>query len=234
VAGLIFLGLIVATFFTPEVPAAAPETTIGKLTSVLTSGEGTESTGEQLAAELLAQRTEHQISVFLALFGETLFFVFLAGLWSRLRRFEGPGGMLAGAFALGGAAFLSLLLVSDGLYLALVQSAVTHPDVLLTLILLSEWVGVGAVPAAVAMLLGFSGSVLTSRALPAWLGWVGGAAGVLLLVSLVGVFEEEQEGPITAITGFSGFLFLMVWALTTSVVLLLRAGQVPRTAVAVA
>jgi hypothetical protein len=228
VAGLVFLGMLVATFFTPDVPAAAPESAIGKLTSVLTSGEGTESTGEQLAAELVARRTDHQISVFLGLLGETVFFVFLGGLWSRLRRFEGPGGILAGIFALGGAVFLALVLVQDGLYLALVQSAVTHPDVLLTLILLSEWVGVGAVPAAVAMLVGFSGAVLTSRALPAWLGWLGGAAGLLLVVSIVGVFEEEQDGALIGITGLGGFLLMMVWALATSVVLLLRAGQVPR------
>lgn len=227
-AGLLFLGLLVATFFTPDVPAADAGSAIGKLTSVLTSGEGTESTGEQLAAELLDRRTDHQVAVFLALLGETVFFVFVGGLWSRLRRFEGPGGMLASTFALGGAVFLALILVQDGLYLALVQSAVSHPDVLLTLILLSEWVGVGAVPAAVAMLLGFSGAVLSSRALPVWLGWVGGAAGLLLLISLAGVFEEDQDAPIVGITGFGGFLLLMVWALATSVTLLLRAGQSPR------
>ena len=76
--------------------------------------------------------------------------------------------------------------------------------------------------------LGFSGAVLSTRALPVWLGWVGGAAGLLLLISLVGVFEEDQDAPIVGITGFGGFLLLMVWALATSVTLLLRAGQGPR------
>jgi hypothetical protein len=227
-AGFVFLGLILATFFTPDIPAADADSAIGKLTSLLESGEGTESTGEQLAAELVAQRTEHQVSVFLGLLGETVFLIFLAGLWSRLRRFEGPGGMLAGTFALGGAVFLSLLLVSDGLYLALVQSAVSHPQVLLTLILLSEWIGVGGIPAAAGMLLGFGGAVLSSRALPIWLGWLGGAAGLLLLVSLVGVFEEDNEATVIAIAGFGGYVLLLAWALATSIVLLLRAGQEPR------
>ena len=76
------------------------------------------------------------------------------------------------------------------------------------------------------MFLGATMAILTTRALPAWLGWLAGVTGLLLVVSLGAVFDDSQEG-VLGFAGFGGFLFFLVWVLATSVVLLLRAGRDP-------
>jgi hypothetical protein len=208
IAGLVFIALIVASFFTPDTPSA-------------------DSATEAIAAELQADQSAHQVSLFLGFLGDVAFLVFLAGLWSRLRRYEGVGGMFAGLFVIAGAVFAATIAVSEGLYLALVQGADTagdDPAVLRTLVVLDNWVGAGTLPAGVAMLLGATMAVLTTRALPVWLGWLAGVTGVLLVVSLGAVFDDTEEG-VLGFAGFGGFLLFLIWVLATSIVLLLRAGR---------
>ncbi|UOY00424.1 hypothetical protein [Blastococcus sp. PRF04-17] len=204
IAGLLFFLLVVASFFTPD----TPEFDIGP---------------DQLASALSEDRTGHQMSLLLGFLSDIAFIVFLAGLWSRFRRHEGEGGMMAGLFAIAGAAFVATILVSGGLYLALVQAAETaDPSTLPTLAVLDYWVGLGTVSAGIAMMIGATGAILSTHALPTWLGWLAGAVAVLLVVSLGAVFEGSEEAWFVGIGGFGGFLLFMVWALATSIVLLMR------------
>jgi hypothetical protein len=206
IAGLIFIVLLLASFFTPETPAA-------------------DTPADRMAATIIADASGHELSLFLAFLSDILFLVFLAGLWSRLRRWEGVGGMFAGLFVIGGAVFYSTILVSEGLYLALVKAATSaDPSVLLPLAQLDNWVGAGTLPAAVAMLVGATGAILTTRALPSWLGWLGAVTALLLLVSVAGVFEDDVDDGVLGFVGFGGFLLFMVWVLATSIMLLLKAG----------
>jgi hypothetical protein len=210
IAGLVFIVLIVASFFTPETPAA-------------------DSSTETIAAELAADRTAHQVSLLLAFLGDIAFLVFLAGTWSRLRRYEGVGGMFAGLFVIAGAVFAATIAVSSGLYLALVQGADDaegDPAVLRTLVILDNWVGAGTVPSAVAMFIGAAMAILTTRALPVWLGWLAAVTGLLLVVSVGAIFDDSEEG-VLGFAGFGGFLLFLVWVLAASIVLLMRAGRDP-------
>ena len=86
--------------------------------------------------------------------------------------------------------------------------------------MLNDWVGMGTVPAAIALFAGAAGAILTTRALPAWLGWLGAVAGLLLLVSLAGVLDRNPEDGIIDIFGFGGFLLFLVWTLAASPALL--------------
>ena len=150
--------LILASFFTPDTPSA-------------------DSSTEAIAAQLDEDRSMHQVSLLLGFLGDIAFLLFLTGLWSRLRRHEGSGGMFSGLFVVAGAVFVSTILISEGLYLALVQgseSAGDDPAVLRTLVVLDNSVGAAVVPAGIAMFLGAAGAILTTRALPAWLGWLAG------------------------------------------------------------
>lgn len=76
------------------------------------------------------------------------------------------------------------------------------------------------------MLLGATVAILTTRALPRWLGWLAAATAVLQLIALAGVFQTTIEG-VVGIAAFIGFLLFLVWVLATSVVLLLRPGRQP-------
>lgn len=204
IAGLLFVALVVAGFFTPATPDYP-------------------SSADELVASLTGDRAGHQWALLVGFLADIAFLVFLAGLWSRFRRHEGTGGMMAGLFGLAGAAFAATILVSEGLYLALVQAAESaDPSTLPTLATLDYWVGLCGIPAAVAMLIGATGATLSTHALPAWLGYLSGLNAVLLVLSLAAVFEADEESVLVAIGGFGGFLLLLIWSLATSVVLLMR------------
>jgi hypothetical protein len=206
-AGLLFIVLIVATFFTPETPEYG-------------------STAEQLAADLTGDRAGHQMSLLLGFLADIAFLVFLAGVWSRFRRHEGTGGMMAGLFAIAGAAFAATILVSEGLYLALVQAAESaDASTLPTIATLDYWVGLCVVPVGVAMLIGATGAILGTHALPAWLGYLSGVNAVVLVLGLGAVIESDEETWLVGIGGFGGFLLFLIWVLATSVVLLMRSSH---------
>src|SRR3712207_3544732 len=144
-AGLLFVVLIVASFFTPETPDSG-------------------SSAEELAAAISDDRAGHQMALLLGFLADIAFLVFLAGLWSRFRRHEGSGGMMSGLFAIAGAAFTATILVSSGIYLALVQAADSaDPSTLPTLEALDYWVGLCTVPVAVAMMIGATGAILSTH-----------------------------------------------------------------------
>ncbi len=218
-AGLLLIVFFVAGFFTPGTPTA-------------------ENAGDAIAAELAADRSGHQLSLFLGFLADVAFLVFLAGVWSRLRREEGSGGMFAGLFAIAGAAFAALIMVSEGFYVALVQAAATDgvsgealdPSTFPALAVLNDWSGSAVLPAGVAMFLGAAGAILATRALPAWLGWLAALTAVVLLVSLAAIFEDPSEDGVLGIAGFVGFLLFLIWVLAASVVLLLKAGRGRETA----
>ena len=65
-------------------------------------------------------------------------------------------------------------------------------------------------------------AVLGTRALPAWLGWVAAVAGALIVVGLLGVFSDDDEGGAVGVLVFIGFLLGLAWTLATSIVMLMR------------
>ncbi|MGY1741458.1 MULTISPECIES: DUF4386 family protein [unclassified Blastococcus] len=209
VAGLAFVVLVVASFFTPEVPTA-------------------DDGGAAIAADIAADRTGHQWSLLLGFLADVAFLVFLAGLWSRLRRAEGRGGMWSGLVAIAGAVFTATIMVSEGLYLALVTGTAEvgdEPAVFTTLAVLNDWVGTVGIPAAAALFLGITAAVVATRTLPQWLGWWAAVVSVLLIVSLAGVFQEDVDDGGVFFAAFAAFILMLLWVLAASIVLLMRAGR---------
>jgi hypothetical protein len=206
-AGLLFVLLVVASFFTPSTPEYP-------------------STADELAASLTDDRAGHQMSLLLGFLADIAFLVFLAGVWSRFRRHEGTAGMMSGLFAIAGAAFTATILVSDGLYLALVQAADSaDPSTLPTIEALGYWVGLCAVPVGVALMIGATGAILSTHALPSWLGYLAGVNAVVLVLGVGAVFESDEGTWLVAVGGFGGFLLFLIWTLATSIVLLMRSRQ---------
>ncbi|MGY1601852.1 DUF4386 family protein [Geodermatophilus sp. SYSU D00815] len=212
VAGLVFLVLVIASFFTPSTP---------------TADEGADA----IVRAVQEDRTGHQWSLLLGFLSDVAFLFFLAGVWGRLRRAEGLGGLFAGLFAIAAAAFVAVIAVSEGLYLALVQSSVDaedEPSIVRTLVVLDNWVGGAALPAGVAMLLAVAAGVQSTLAFPRWLGWLAALAAVCLLVGFAAVFDDGVETGALGVVGFVGFLLVLVWTVAASVLLVLRPGTTAR------
>jgi Domain of unknown function (DUF4386) len=208
IAGIAFIALILASFFTPDTPSA-------------------DDSIEAIAAQLAEDQTAHQVSLALGFLADILFLVFLAGLWSRFRRHEGVAGMFSTLFVVAGAVFAATIAVSEGLYLALVQGvddAEGDPAVLRTLVILDNWVGGVSIPAGVAMFVGATMAILTTRTLPVWLGWLAAVTALLFVLSIGAVFDDSEEG-VFGFAGFGGFLLFLIWVLAASIVLLMRAGR---------
>lgn len=68
-AGLAFIVLVLGSFFTPDTASA-------------------DASAEETVAALVADRSGHQTPLLLRFLGDTTFFVFLAGVRSRQRRWE--------------------------------------------------------------------------------------------------------------------------------------------------
>jgi len=69
-------------------------------------------------------------------------------------------------------------------------------------------------------------SVIPLRSLPAWLGWWAAALALLFTIALLGIFSENyDEAPFFGILLPLGLLAQLLWVLTASVVMLLRAGR---------
>jgi hypothetical protein len=211
IAGLVFVGFVLATLLTPATPSSRRPPA-------------------EMAATLTEDLTGHQWSLFFTFLAYVAFFVLLAGLWSRLRRWEGAGGLFSGLFVVAGTAFLSVFLVSEGIYLALVEAPAVGADpvALPALTVLNNWATAAILPAGAAMFLGAAGAIVSTRALPAWLGWFAGALSVLLLVGIAGVFETSEDGTgFLGIVAFVSFLLILAWTIAVSIVLLQRAGRTP-------
>ena len=206
IAGLAFVVLIVASFFTPDTP-------------------GSDVSAERIASEITADRSGHQMSLFLGFLADLAFFVFLAGLWNRLRRWEGRGRLLSGLIAISGAVFLATILVSEGIYLAFVKGAIEgDPGALPALAVLDDWVGASSVVPGTAFFTAVAVAILSTRALPVWLGWLSALTALSLFISVFGVFGSSDDEGVVAFAGFGGFLLLLIWVLAASVVLLMKAG----------
>jgi len=206
IAGIAFIVLILASFFTPDTP-------------------GSDTAAEQIAAEITEDRSGHQMSLFLGFLADLAFFVFLAGLWGRLRRWERAGGVLSALVAISGAVFLATILTSEGIYLAFVKGATDgDPAALLTLAVLDDWVGASSVVPGTALFAAIAWAILTTRALPVWLGWLSALTALSLLISVLGVFGSADDEGVVGFAGFGGFLLILIWVLAASIVLLMKAG----------
>jgi hypothetical protein len=206
VAGIAFVVLFIANFFTPSTPDA-------------------DDPSAGLAREIADDRTGHMLSVYLDGAAIVAFLVFLTALWTLLRRAEGEPG--ASTLALiGGVILAATLLVADGVYLALVQAADEGREAaaIRALLELDNAIFVPSGFAIAALYGGIALSALPHRSLPPWLGWSAAAFAGLFLVSLLGVFSSDNEGGPLGIVFFVALMLQFLWVLAASILLIGRAG----------
>jgi hypothetical protein len=210
IAGIMFIVLGVANLVTPRTPD--PQLATADFTA-------------QMGADL----TGHQLSLWLGFLASAAFMVFLTGLAGRMLRFEDPGAGFASLLRIAGTAYVAVLLLSLGAYLALVQyGSTSEPDaaVRTALDLLVGWLGAGQIVPALVAELAIGAAVLTTGALPRWLGWLTAATAVFTLLSLAWNIQTATDG-ILGIADTIGFWLSVAWVLAISLVLLLRPGDEP-------
>jgi hypothetical protein len=149
----------------------------------------------------------------------SLWFVFGAGVWLRLRRVSGPESLATACFAFGFVGFVTLLLAGFTAFFVLVYRAADVGDPRLLYDLTFGLLAMSGAPTAIAL---GSYAVLVFRSGPlprwtAWLGVVGAVAHVALLASFVvseGFFSLEGQ----VISAFPATLFM--WIIGTGIAML--------------
>jgi hypothetical protein len=177
---------------------------------------GTGSTGAEITAFVDANRTALLAGMLLSTAAVSLWVVFGAGVWLRLREATGPQNLLTACFAFGLVCFVTLLLAGFTSIFVLVYRAPNVSDARLLYDLAFGLLAMSGAPTAIA-LGSFAALVLSFGHLPRWtavLAALGAAAHVVLLASFVveeGFFSLEGQ----VITAIPATLFL--WIIGTGV-----------------
>jgi hypothetical protein len=207
-SGVLFFVLVVASFFTPDTPDADDPTT-------------------EIVSSIADDRTAHLVSAYLSFLATLFFLAFTAALWSRLRRAEADRGPSV-LVLLGGLGSSLMILVANGVFLALIEAADEgrEPEAVRALFELDEimFIGIGITTAA--FYAGAALSALATNSLPRWLGWIAAALAVVFPLALLAVFSESDEGGVLGGIFFAAILVNFLWILATSVVML-REGSTP-------
>jgi hypothetical protein len=153
VSGILFFAAVIASFFTPETPDADDPTA-------------------EIASSIADDRTAHLVSVYLSGLATLFFLVFVGALWSRLRRAEAERGPSV-LVALGGLGSAMMILVANGVFLALIEAADEgrEPAAVRALFELDEIIFIGIGWTSAVFYLGAALSSLATGSLPRWLGW---------------------------------------------------------------
>jgi hypothetical protein len=204
VSGILFVLAIVASFFTPGTPDV-------------------DDPPAEIRDALIDDRNGLIATVYLGGLGAFFFLAFLAALYLLLRRAEGEGGPSVLAL-LGGLATTVMVLAVTGVTLALVAAADEEAgdDALRALL---ELDGALFIPTGfffAAFHVGAGLSILGTRVFPRWLGWASLVIAIVFLVSLFGMFSEDDEGGVLGIIYFLDLLASLLWALATSILMLRR------------
>jgi hypothetical protein len=202
VAGILFFVAVVASFFTPETP------------------DGDDATAE-IASSIADDRSAHLVTAYLQGLASLLFVVFVGALWSRLRRAEdqpGPSVLVA----LGGLGSAIVILVSSGIFLALIDAAHEgrEPAAVRALFELDEIVFMVIAWTSAAFYAGAALSSLAAGSLPRWLAWLAALLAAVFVLAFLSIFSEDDEGGVLGGIFFVAILVNFIWILATSIVLL--------------
>ena len=201
-AGLVFVAVVLVTFFLPDPPDADLSTA-------------------QIMRDLIADRDGLLLNVYLGGLASAIFVAFTAGLWSRLRAAERAGGPSV-LVILGGLGSAVVILIANAIVLAMVDAAdeVREPVAVRALYELDQSILFALGFTSAVFYSGAAISALRTRALPVWLAWSALVLATLFVVSLLGVFSEDEEGGALGALFFLALLLNFIWVLAASVVLL--------------
>ena len=209
-SGILFVVVLVASFFTPETPDADDPTA-------------------EIVETVADDRSGLLTGAYLGSLAALLFLIFTAGLWTSLRRREpepGPSVLVL----LGGLGSSLIVLIANAATVALVYAADEgrEPEAVRALFELDESLFLGVAMTSAAFYGGVALSALATRSLPAWLAWLAAALAIAFPVALLGIFSEDEEGGVLGGIFFAAFLVNVVWILAASIVLLTRREAAPR------
>jgi hypothetical protein len=179
----------------------------------------TTASAAEIVESVEGDRTALLVGTLLSTAAVSLWLVFGAGVWLRLRRTSGPDSLASACFAFGFVGFVALLFAGFTAFLVLVYRDADVSDPRLLYDLTFGLLAMSGAPTAIA-LGSYAALVLRSTALPrwtAWLGLVGALAHVALLASFVvseGFFSLEGQ----VITALPATLF--IWISGTGIAML--------------
>ncbi len=219
IAGILFVVLLIAAQFIA--PSPSPKESIGTIISFY-----------------VHHRSAALWSGYLSAVSAAVQLLFVAAVFSALRRSEEQSSMLPMLMLGASIALLPVILLSSSFSVALTWNGAqsNNPAVaralfdLSTVTLIFSDMVIGVFLAAASL------ATLRTRILPRWLGWLGLVGAALLLAGTASLFN-----PGGSFGGAPGLLLYLIWVITTSVLLLRRAqyaGQVeavpaPQTSAAV-
>ena len=191
----------------------------GSIAVDILDAPGTTASTAEIVESVQGDRTVLLLGMLLATAAVSLWFVFGAGVWLRLRRASGGESLASACFAFGFVGFVTLLLAGFTCFFVLVYRDADVGDPRLLYDLTFGLLAMSGAPTAIA-LASYAAVVFRSASLPrwtAWLGVVGAAAHVGLLASFVvseGFFSLEGQ----VISAFPATLF--AWITGTGIAML--------------
>lgn len=160
---------------------------VGSLAADILGAPGTNASAGEIVRSMQEDHTALTVGLVLVTVGVSLWFVFGAGVWLRLRQATATDSLAPACFALGLVGLLTLLLAGFTVFFVLVYRDAQVADPRLLYDLTFALLAMSGAPTALA-LGSFAAVVLRADVLPRWTAWlalVGAAAHVLLLASLV-------------------------------------------------
>jgi Domain of unknown function (DUF4386) len=191
----------------------------GSIVVDLLDAPATTATAAEIVNSVEGDRTALLVGMLLSTAAVSLWLVFGAGVWLRLRRASGPESLASACFAFGFVGFVALLLAGFTAFFVLVYRDADVGDPRLLYDLTFGLLAMSGAPTAIA-LGSYAALVFRSTALPrwtAWLGLVGALAHIALLASFVvseGFFSLEGQ----VITALPATLF--IWIIGTGIAML--------------
>jgi hypothetical protein len=191
----------------------------GSLAVDILDAPATTASAAEIAESVAEDRTALLVGMLLSTTAVSLWLVFGAGAWLRLRRASGPDSLASACFAFGFVGFVTLLYAGFTAFFVLVYRDGDVGDARLLYDLAFGLLAMSGAPTAIA-LGSYATLVFRSAALPqwtAWLGVVGAVAHVGLLASFVvseGFFSLEGQ----VITAIPATLF--IWITGTGIAML--------------
>jgi hypothetical protein len=179
----------------------------------------TTASAAEIVESVEGDRTALLVGTLLSTAAVSLWLVFGAGVWLRLRRASGPESLASACFAFGFVGFVALLFAGFTAFLVLVYRGAHVGDPRLLYDLTFGLLAMSGAPTAIA-LGSYAALVFRSTALPLWTAWLG-VVGALAHVALLGSFVVSEgffslEGQV--ITALPGTLFM--WIIGTGIAML--------------
>jgi hypothetical protein len=209
ICGIVFVVLVLISFFTPSTPAID------------------DPIGEAIA-EIADDETGILLGIYVGGLSAIAFLPFLGALWRLLRRRD-AAGVVSAALLAGGIITVAGVLAAGGVGAALVEAVDEGygNEAVSALIALDNTLFLGTVFSFAAFYAAAGVAILLHGGLPRWLGWVAVAIAIVMVVGMLGLFSESDDGGALGVLVFIGLLVGLAWTLATSIVMLVQGRPQP-------